>query len=416
MASANRVIFLLLSLVAGGCEVASEATVLARIAPPDARPVHDGGVSDAGPNVPPARLQLLDRGFVAKEWMKRTYDRTFLTATELRNLKMSGVRSIRVAFGMGANAMSSALLFQESAPDVLNPEALANYDEILDEVLGQGLGVVVHPVNSDERTWTDPNYSSKLVAFWRALGRHLSTRNPETLFIKVGYDPTSSDPDAWYAVQKLLLSAVREFNPTRTLLVTPNAYTRLGDRDPVKALVEMTPVDDTNVVYDFGFFTPITFTLQGAYWREPWLLPLHESALSLEPRGVRTGTCQHRRRRRAAIRPSVLQQPIRPRDPVDSPPCRIGLGEDKSGPDRERRHRRLQAECRQAKPNQLAHRRADAARGRNDPVGIFQRHERLLRTHRDRRATNLRPLDSKRPVRPMKMVPVPLSHFSSNAH
>ena len=147
---------------------------------------------------------------------------------------------------------------------------------VRDEVLGQGLGVVVHPVNSDERTWTDPNYSSKLVAFWRALGRHLSTRNPETLFIKVGYDPTSSDPDAWYAVQKLLLSAVREFNPTRTLLVTPNAYTRLGDRDPVKALVEMTPLGDTNVVYDFGFFTPITFTLQGAYWREPWLLQLHD--------------------------------------------------------------------------------------------------------------------------------------------
>ena len=274
MALANRVIFLLLSLMAGGCEVASEATVLARIAPPDARPVQDGGVSDAGPNVPPARLQLLDRGFVAKEWMEKpTTD--LLTATELRNLK--NVRSR--AFGLvwpGANAMSSALLFQESAPDVLNPEALANYDEILDEVLGQGLGVVVHPVDSDERTWTDPNYSSKLVAFWRALGRHLSTRNPETLFIKVGYDPTSSDPDAWYAVQKLLLSAVRESNPTRTLLVTPNAYTRLGDRDPVKALVEMTPLGDTNVVYDFGFFTPITFTLQGAYWREPWLQQLHD--------------------------------------------------------------------------------------------------------------------------------------------
>ena len=70
--------------------------------------------------------------------------------------------------------------------------------------------------------------------------------------------------------------SVREFNPTRTLLVTPNAYTRLGDRDPVKALVEMTPLDDTNVVYDFGFFTPITFTLQGAFWREPWLLQLHD--------------------------------------------------------------------------------------------------------------------------------------------
>ena len=205
MAPANRVIFLLLSLVAGEWG-RMEATVLARIAPPDARPLHDGGVSDAGPNVPPARLQLLDRGFVAQGVDGgKTYDRTFLTATELRNLN-AGVRSIRVAFGMGANAMSSALLFQESAPDVLNPEALANYDEILDEVLGQGLGVVVHPVNSDERTWTDPNYSSKLVAFWRALGRHLSTRNPETLFIKVGYDPTSSDPDAWYAVQKLLLS------------------------------------------------------------------------------------------------------------------------------------------------------------------------------------------------------------------
>ena len=168
--------------------------------------------------------------------LREPYYRDLLDRNRVAQPEMSGVRSIRVAFGMGANATSSALLFRKVRPTFSIPRPLRTTTRFWTRCWVRALGSWVHPVDTDERTWTDPNYSSKLVAFWRALGRHLSTRNPETLFIKVGYDPTSSDPDAWYAVQKLLLSAVRESNPTRTLLVTPNAYTRLGDRDPVKAL------------------------------------------------------------------------------------------------------------------------------------------------------------------------------------
>jgi len=259
-----------------GCEYASDATVLFR-GPSDAAAElssREGAVANDAPegggSVSAARLTLLSRGLEVQEWMGVQYNRYWLSPAELATLQSQGVRHLRIPFAM-------SLLFDENAPGVLKAGGLANYDEILDQVLGAGLAVVVHPAQTDARTWTDAAYANKLESFWRALASHLSTRASDRVFLKVEIDPDAPRADDWYAVQGRLLGAARDADANRTLLVTPNAYTRSGDRSPLEAVKEsLTSL--TNVAYDFGFFAPITFTHQGADWRpnEPWLTSLHD--------------------------------------------------------------------------------------------------------------------------------------------
>jgi hypothetical protein len=58
--------------------------------------------------------------------------------------------------------------------------------------------------------------------FWTSLAKHLSTRDPERVFLEVINEPMVEDPYRWYGIQAKLIAAIRSGAPEHTsvLVVT----------------------------------------------------------------------------------------------------------------------------------------------------------------------------------------------------
>jgi endoglucanase len=96
------------------------------------------------------------------------------------------------------------------------------------------------------------------------LAAHLAPRDPDTLFLEVLNEPVLADVQAWAAIQRTLLAALREGAPYHTLIATGHRWSEIPE------LLELEPVEDPNVVYNFHCYEPHIFTHQGATWGVPY--------------------------------------------------------------------------------------------------------------------------------------------------
>ncbi|NDJ77532.1 MAG: glycoside hydrolase family 5 protein, partial [Chloroflexi bacterium] len=83
-------------------------------------------------------------------------------------------------------------------------------------------------------------------------------------FLEVLNEPVfEGDTSQWAPIQELLVAAIRENAPDHTLIVTNARWSH------VTVFVELEPLDDPNLVYNFHFYEPFYFTHQGANWTDP---------------------------------------------------------------------------------------------------------------------------------------------------
>jgi aryl-phospho-beta-D-glucosidase BglC (GH1 family) len=130
-------------------------------------------------------------------------------------------------------------------------------------ILDHGLAVIIdmHP---------DSDFKAKLVQedssveqfsdYWRAIARHYSSYDPERVYFEVLNEPEFRDRYRWAGVQAKLANSIREGAPQHTIIAAGANYSDILD------LLAMTPLPDSNVIYNFHFYDPHTFTHQGATW------------------------------------------------------------------------------------------------------------------------------------------------------
>ena len=97
-------------------------------------------------------------------------------------------------------------------PGRLKADYLKYLDNALDLILANGLAVIVDIHPSDEFKVKLNSNDRQLEAFgkfWRALAQHLSTRDPERVFLEVINEPMVEDGYRWYGMQGKLISAIR---------------------------------------------------------------------------------------------------------------------------------------------------------------------------------------------------------------
>jgi len=99
--------------------------------------------------------------------------------------------------------------------------------------------------------------------FWRALAQHLSTRDPERVFLEVINEPMMEDGYRWFGMQGKLISAIRSGAPRHTIIASGHRWSGLPE------LLFLQPYADRNIIYNFHFYEPFTFTHQGATWAGP---------------------------------------------------------------------------------------------------------------------------------------------------
>jgi len=215
--------------------------------------------------VPASRLARLRHGINLSHWFAQSGDyskahlESHTTGEDFDLIRRIGFDHVRFT-------IEPAPLFSEEDPGRLKVEYLQYLDHALDLILARGLAVIVDIHPSDEfkvKLNSNDRQVEAFGKFWRALAQHLSTRDPERVFLEVINEPMVEDGYRWFGMQGKLISFIRSGAPRHTIIASGHRWSGLPE------LLVLLPYADRNIVYNFHFYEPFAFTHQGATWAGP---------------------------------------------------------------------------------------------------------------------------------------------------
>ena len=252
------------------------------IAPLTARPSETNGVSEVriarlakGINIP--SWFWLNRGSV-DELEKRYPDADF------QLIKKLGFTNVRVPIDM-------ATVYDKSQPDFLNKTNLPYLDRGIRKILSYELAIIIdlHSISQKEGgsnysgpLGRDETFTDTFCSFWTSFARHLSQFDPDWVILEPMNEPVlSGKEENWPPVQKKVIAAIRKGAPKHSILATGARWSNLD------TLLELEPLKDHNIIYNFHFYEPHIFTHQGASWSSNWVKPLRDIPYPSSPEAVK---------------------------------------------------------------------------------------------------------------------------------
>jgi hypothetical protein len=216
-------------------------------------------------DVPASRLARLRHGINLSHWFAQSADyskshlESHTTAEDIALIRTIGFDHVRLT-------IEPAPLFNAEDPSRLKDEYLKYLDNGLDIILAHGLAVIVDIHPSDEfkvKLNSNDRQIEGFATFWHALAQHLSTRDPERVFLEVINEPMVEDGYRWLGMQGKLITAIRAGAPRHTIIASGHRWSGLPE------LLFLIPYSDRNIIYNFHFYEPFAFTHQGATWAGP---------------------------------------------------------------------------------------------------------------------------------------------------
>ncbi len=214
--------------------------------------------------VPDSRFNHLRHGINLSQWFAQSltdkYDRqrltTYITAADFDQIKTMGFDHVRLS-------IEPRPIFNSGQPDSIDPNYLRLLDDAVNMGVSRGLAVIldIHPGSDFKDKLARENHQVEgFTDFWRSLAKHYSTFDPELVFFEVLNEPELTDGYRWYGIQTQLVTAIRSVAPRHTIIVTGHKWSADDE------LIAMEPLADRNLIYNFHFYNPHTFTHQGATW------------------------------------------------------------------------------------------------------------------------------------------------------
>lgn len=206
-----------------------------------------------------SRYAHLARGVNLTRWFQYG-SRQPITEADRDLLKNAGFTSVRIA-------LAPQYLLPHWANQQRRERNIARLDAGIDLFLNAGMAVMLDfqaDVSYLDYYLSTPEAPQELIDTWRMLASRYANRDPDLLFFEVMNEPDSRfTQSAWDEEQKKVLAAIREVAPDNTVLLAPANWSGLD------SLLQMTPYDDPNVIYVMHYYSPSTFTAQGADWTSP---------------------------------------------------------------------------------------------------------------------------------------------------
>ncbi len=251
-------------------------------APLTARPSETNGVNEGriarlakGINIP--SWFWLNRGSV-DELEKRYPDADF------QLIKKLGFTNVRVPIDM-------ANVYDKSQPDFLNKTNLPYLDRGIRKILSYELAIIIdlHSISQKEGgsnysgpLGQDETFTDTFCRFWTSFAQHLSQFDPDWVILEPMNEPVlSGKEENWPPVQKKVIAAIRKGAPKHSILATGAQWSNLD------TLLELEPLKDRNIIYNFHFYEPHIFTHQGASWSSNWVKPLRDIPYPSSPEAVK---------------------------------------------------------------------------------------------------------------------------------
>jgi aryl-phospho-beta-D-glucosidase BglC (GH1 family) len=181
-------------------------------------------------------------------------------------LKQLGFTYVRIPIGQ-------FILFQQNNPSELNQVNLVYVESAVQKAINHGLAVTLnyHTASDDfEKTLpTNTVNQEKLAIYWKAFANYFKKYGTNKMFFEVynephvasnGSLPNTITKDWWSSVQKRLIDSIRVVAPDHFIIAGGEGWNGI---DGLKLLL---PYKANNIVYNFHFYEPFTFTHQGASW------------------------------------------------------------------------------------------------------------------------------------------------------
>ena len=216
------------------------------------------------------RTQHLQHGINTSEWFAQTTDysvqrlHTYTTLDDIDRIKKMGFDHVRISI--------DAAVF-ECFRWNSNCDRVKALDEVVDRALNDDLAVMIdlHPTSEYKKEIaTSEDAVQRAVIMWEKVAQHYSNRDPELVFFEVMNEPEGHDVYHWGAVEDALVHAIRRGAPAHTIIVAGANYSDIVD------LVRLPEFADRNLIYNFHYYEPHTFTHQGASWGSAYWLHLKE--------------------------------------------------------------------------------------------------------------------------------------------
>lgn len=221
-----------------------------------------------------ARLQHLRHGINASEWFAQhpadySAARTnrYIDDADLALMAKLGFDSIRLSID------PVPLASEPRNAEGLNADFLARLDHVVDSALADGLAIQIdiHPQSEYKHALRNDDLAvAHFLNLWSHLAAHYADRDPERIFFEVMNEPEISDRPRWYVIQAKAVALIRAAAPQQTIIVSGANWSSIPD------LLAMKPLKDKNLIYNFHFYDPHTFTHQGATWGTPWWHYTHD--------------------------------------------------------------------------------------------------------------------------------------------
>lgn len=176
-------------------------------------------------------------------------------------VKDGGFNTIRLPTRWSAHAL-------KEAPYTIDEAFFTRIDWAIDNATRRGLNIVVNMHHYEELMTAPDANRARFVAIWRQIAERYADR-PASVLFELCNEPNALSTGAWTKLFTEALAAVRESNPTRTVVIGG------VDWNSIKGLEELKlPESDKHLIATFHYYAPFQFTHQGAEWvkdSEPWL-------------------------------------------------------------------------------------------------------------------------------------------------
>jgi aryl-phospho-beta-D-glucosidase BglC (GH1 family) len=234
-----------------------------------------------------ARAKHLRRGINLSMWYAQDGDlynatggaeklATYITPADFKLVHDLGFDHVRLS-------IDPVPLIADKTTGALRPEAIARLDETVKQITATGLVVVldIHP----EPAWVKMSESegegtAEFFAFWKSFAAHYAGTDPEKVYFEVMNEPNGVDLYRWAGEEAKAVATIRAQAPRHTIVVGGANW------NGINGLQALEPFHDSNLVYTFHDYNPMTFTHQGATWVGEAAKSLHDVPYPSTPENV----------------------------------------------------------------------------------------------------------------------------------
>lgn len=250
-------------------------------------PLYSGYSETSGPSE--ERIARLAKGINIPGWLWLNRDpvdelQKRYPDTDFELIKKLGFTNVRVPIDM-------ANVYDKNQPNFLNKTNLQYLDRGINKILSYELAIIIdlHSISQREGgsnysgpLGRDETFTDTFCRFWTSFARHLSKFDPDWVILEPMNEPVlSGKEESWPPVQKKVIAAIRKGAPKHSILATGARWSNLD------TLLELEPLKDRNIIYNFHFYEPHIFTHQGASWSSDWVKPLRDIPYPSSPEAVK---------------------------------------------------------------------------------------------------------------------------------